>query len=185
MKSTTKILLGIFTFSLVACGGPSLEKYYVENQEKDNFIVMNIPSNILSGAASDKLSEKEKTALQRVEKANILAFPLTGENKATFEKEKDALENILNDDHYKLLMKFGSAGNEVRLMYLGDPESIDEMIVYGASDERGFGVARILGNDMNPGDILNILKSLDEDQLDMEGLGDFKAMLHKKDRDSL
>lgn len=185
MKPTVKIASILSAFLLVACGGPSLEKYYVDNQEKDNFVVMNIPSSMLVGDVSE-LSEKEKETLQKVEKANVLAFPLNEENKAVFEKEKAELETILKDEKYKLLMKFGSSDQQFKLMYVGAPESIDEMIVYGASEEMGFGVARILGDDMDPSGMIKLMKSLKDKnvEVNIEGLEEIKKAF-EKEHDSL
>lgn len=184
MKTTTKISILIFSVMMIACGQPSLEKYYVDHQEKDNFIVMNIPSSMFMETDS-KLSNEEKTTLKHVEKANILAFPLTKENKVTYEKEKAEVEEILKDEKYKLLMKIGGRDKQFKLMYLGDPNAIDEMIVYGSSDEAGFGVARILGDDMNPKAIIELVKSLGDKNLNIEGIENLKAMFDEQKNDSL
>lgn len=179
MKPTTKILFAIFSISLIACNGPSLEKYYVENQDQKDFIVMSIPSSGLIADAST-LSEKDRKTLNSIEKANILAFPVNNGNKTIYEKEKAELENILKDEKYKLLMKYGSEDGQFKLMYEGDPESIDEMIVFGSSDGTGFGVARILGNNMNPSDIMSLAKSLDSSNIDLEGIKDLHKIFDSK-----
>lgn len=184
MKTTTKISVLIFSIMLIACSEPSLEKYYVDHQEKDNFIVMNIPSSMFVETGSE-LSKEEKATLEQVEKANILAFPVTKENKVVFEKEKAKVEKILKDEKYKLLIKMGTPDKQFRLMYLGDPNAIDEMIVYGSSDEAGFGVARILGDDMNPKAIIELVKSLGDKNLNIEGMENLKAMFHEQKQDSL
>lgn len=185
MKTLAKTFTALSVFLLMACGGPSLEKYYVENQEKDNFVVVNVPSDVLIGDAS-KLSKEEKTTLKKIEKANVLAFPVNEKNKATFKKEKAELEKILKDEEYKLLMKFGSPEKEFKLMYTGDPEAIDEIIVYGSSEEAGFGVARILGNDMDLGAMMKLVKSLKEKnvELNIEGIEGLQTMFEKEE-DSL
>lgn len=184
MKTIVKIPALLCAVLLTACGGPSLEKYYVDNQEKENFVVVNVPSSMFLKDDSH-LSETNKETLHNIEKANVLAYPLTAENKATFEAEKTELENILKDEKYKLLMKFGGEDHQFRVMYLGDPEAIDEMIVYGASNEFGFGVARILGDNMNPTEIIKLVKSMDSADLDVSGLGNLKEIFQKHKQDSL
>ena len=183
MKATTKLLFGIFSLSLIACNGPSLEKYYVDHQEQDDFVVLNIPTSTLIADKSE-LSAEEIETLESMEKANILVFPLTDENKTVFEKEKADLENILKSEKYKLLMKFGSSDQQFKLMYEGDPESIDEMIVFGSSDEMGFGVARILGKNMNPGALVKLAKSLDSSSINVEEIQGLKNIFESK-KDSL
>ena len=172
-------------FLLIACGGPSLEKYYVENQENDNFVVLNIPADILISNDS-ALSEKEKASLESIEKANVLAFPLNAENKVVFEEEKTELEQILKNKKYKLLMKFGGSDQQFKLMYTGDSEAIDEMVVYGASKEMGFGVARILGDNMNPNGMIKLMKALknSDAEINLEGIEAFGEIFEQK-RDSL
>lgn len=175
MKTTAKISTFAVSLLLIACGKPSLEKYYVENQEKDNFVVVNIPAEMFFGNNQD-FSAEQKKALEHIEKANILAFPLTDENRADFEREKAEVEKILENKQYKLLMQFGSTGNQVKMMYTGDPESIDEMIVYGSSDEAGFGVARILGDNMNPGQMIKLVKSMKDNGKSLGGIEGMDAL---------
>lgn len=181
MKTTTKISALIFALAMIACGEPSLEKYYVNNQEKDNFVVLNIPSSMFVNTDT-VLSKKEKATLKSIEKANILVYPLTEGANTSFEKEKTKLGEILKDEKYTLLMKMGSSGKQFRLMYLGEPGSIDELIVYGYSDEIGFGVARILGDDMDPEAMIELAKSLkNSDNLNFEGIKGLEAVFPQKE----
>ncbi len=185
MNTTMKSLVAILFLSLIACDGPSLEKYYVNHENQDNFLVVNIPTSTLIGDTS-KLSAEQVETLQSMKKANILVYPLNDKNKSAFEKEKADLENILKNENYKLLMKFGSSDKQFRLMYEGDPESIDEMVVFGSSDEMGFGVARILGKNMNPGEIMNLMKSLDSTTINIDGMKKLKNIIRSKtEKDSL
>lgn len=185
MKNLTKVLMGTVAIALFSCNGPSLENYYVDNQEQDGFIVLNVPTSALISDTS-QFSAEEKQTFQSIEKANILVFPAKKENKEILKKKQDELEKILKDEDYKLLMKFGSADQQFKLMYEGDPESIDEMIVYGSSDEMGFGVARILGNNMNPGAIMKLAKSLDSTNINLDGMKNLKEIIHSKvEKDSL
>src|SRR5690554_3358587 len=128
---------------------PSLQEYYVESQSKDDFVILDIPSAIFLGADS-RLDEPTKKKLRSIEKANILAFPKNEKTDSIFGEEKNKVERIFKNEDYKLLMEFSHSDNRVKVMYVGETNSIDEMIFYGASEDYGFAVARILGNDMNP-----------------------------------
>lgn len=162
MKLKFNVILILTSLFLVSCGQPSLEKYYVDHQSEQNFIVLNIPSSIIVGDLKGLTAEQSKT-LSSIKKANILAFPLKNEaNKAKFDEEVTQVKEILASDEYKLIMKFNTTKGEFSVLYTGDPESIDEMIVFGASPKYGFGIARILGNNINPKSVIDLVKSLKE-----------------------
>ena len=174
MKTSFRFFAFAFAFALLACNNEtSLQKYYVENQSKEDFVVFNIPSALFLGT-NDELTEAEKEKLRSVKKANILAFPKADKTEPVFEAEKNKVEHILKNDKYKLLMQFASAGNKVQVMYTGETESIDEMIFFGASKDYGFAVARILGDDMDPQAIVDYIQNFNsessEDNLDSSQL---------------
>ncbi|MDR6300748.1 DUF4252 domain-containing protein [Mesonia maritima] len=168
MKNIIKIsLASAIAFLALACNSePSLQKYYVEKQENVNFVVIDVPSSLFLGSNSS-LNEEQQKALGSIEKANVLAFPITEKNKEEFEKEKETVDHIFKDEKYKLLFRMGSVGKGVRLMYLGEEDAIDEFILYGVHEEKGFAVARILGDDMNPGAIMKLMKSAGEGDIDV------------------
>lgn len=169
MKNTAKLTLIGLALMLVACTGPSLEKYYVSHQDQEGFVVLNIPASMFV-VSSDSLTAEQKSVLGQVDKANVLAFPVNDKNKDVYKTEIEQVQNILKSDQYKLLMQFDSSNKKFKVLYTGDPQSIDEMIVFGASDKDGFGIARILGDNMNPKAIMDMIKSLkDQDNLSLEG----------------
>ena len=47
------------------------------------------------------------------------------------------------------------------LYFTGEEDAIDEIVAFGYDSERGMGVARILGKDMNPQKIMELIKSMD------------------------
>ena len=64
-------------------------------------------------------------------------------------------------------MKMNFEGMNVNLYYTGKTDSIDELILFGYSKEVGVGIARVLGEDMNLG---NIMKMMEYIKLDPEML---------------
>ncbi|WP_121666692.1 DUF4252 domain-containing protein [Mesonia aquimarina] len=184
MKSIQKILLMcLLAFAAIACNTePSLQKYYVEKQNDANFIVIDVPASLFLGSNST-LSEEQQTALKSIEKANVLAFPISGDNQEIFEKEKENVDQIFTQKKYKLLFRMGSVAKGVRLMYLGEEDAIDEFILYGVHNEKGFAVARILGDDMNPGAIMKLMKSAGEGDIDvnMSAFDQLDDILEDKD----
>ena len=57
----------------------SLQEYYVDNSENPNFLVLDVPANILKLDETD-LNSGQREALQSLRKLNILAFMKTEKN---------------------------------------------------------------------------------------------------------
>ena len=60
--------------------------------------------------------------------------------------------------------------------FTGEDDAIDEIILYGFDEERGMGIARLLGDDMNPSDILNMMKSMEKGDVQLDGLSGITEM---------
>jgi len=97
-------------------------------------------------------------------------YPKTDENTATFEKESKQLSDILDNEEYKLLMTYNSNGMKVKSLYEGDKDSIDEIIIFGTSDQMGMGVARILGDKMNLSSVMKMMKELEKADINPAGM---------------
>lgn len=171
-KIILKIVLITFaaTAALTSCDSdPTLQSYIVNSVDKEGFISTSIPKTIL-GIDDNKFSEDAKKAYNSVSKVNILVYPKTDENTATFEKESAQLNNILKGKKYKTLMTHNQDGMKAKFLYQGDKDSIDEIIVFGTSDDMGMGVARILGNDMNLSGMMKMMKELEKTDMDPAGI---------------
>jgi len=101
---------------------------------------------------------------------NILAFKINEENKSKFDGERTKVKEILKDEKYQELMKFGSGKEGAAVYYVGKDDAIEEFVLYGSKDENGFAVVRILGNKMNPEDFMTLLSALQKSDIDMEQL---------------
>ncbi len=179
MKRTIfSLLLASF---LVACGGdPSLQEYYVDNQNNSEFLMLDVPASLLAGAGSS-LTPEQQEALETVRKVNLLAYPVKEGGREKYELERTEIENILRDEKYQQLMRFGGSGTGVQFYFVGDEDAIDEFIAYGSDNDRGFMVARILGNDMQVDQLFNLLESLKpEDVMNIPGVKDFGMSLAPK-----
>jgi len=171
-----KLIYKVVALSLVAIGlltscdnEESLQQYYVDHKESEGFFASSIPKTIV-GIDADKLSEESAKAYKSIDKISILALPLTDKNKATYTTETEKLDKIFKSEKYKLLMSHNSDGMKMKMMYDGSQEAIDEIIVYGNSPEMGLGIARILGDDMNMGSILNMMKELENQNINPTGI---------------
>lgn len=175
-----KILSAVsFGLLAMACNnGQSLQEYYVSNQENSDFMAVDIPASMFANTGS--LEPEQQKTMESIKKINVLAIPIKAENKEIIESEKTAISEILKDEKYQLLMKYGGSNARLEVYYTGDEEAVDEIIIYGFDENRGMGMARILGDDMNPSDILVLIKSLEKGDLDMEGLKGITTMFTEK-----
>lgn len=169
MKKAILILV-LLSLGLVSCNNETtLQEYYVENQNSNEFIAFDIPASLLTGDNS-KLNAEQKATIQTIKKVNLLGFPKKMENQAVYEEEKQKLAEILKSGKYKQLMRYGGGDKRAELYYMGEEDAIDELIVFGSDEEKGFGIARVTGDDMNPESLIRLLKSFDKGELDVQGL---------------
>ena len=156
---------------------PTLQKYYVKNTESPKFIALDLASSIIK---TDKISltETEKAALESFDKMNILAFRTDSTDITGYDKEIKEVKAILKDESYQQLMKAGSENDGAPIYFLGnDDEHFEEFVVLAGKKENGFAVVRVLGNDMNPTHIMNMLSLLQKSQVDMEQLKPLQQLM--------
>lgn len=173
-------IIALFGLLLTACQSePTLQKYFVENTEKKDFISLDVSPNILN-LDKAKLTAEQKTALESFDKMNILAFKVDSSNVEKYDAEREKINKILKDEKYQQLMKFGSGKDGASISYVGDDEHIDEFVLYANRKENGFAVVRILGKDMNPTNIVTMVSALQNANINMEQLKPLQEMLEKK-----
>ncbi|UGS20298.1 DUF4252 domain-containing protein [Flavobacterium cyclinae] len=169
MKQFLLLLLSVFF--VVSCNNkPTLQKYFVKKAESSQFITLDLSSDVLK---TDKvsLSNTEKEALQSFDKMNVLAFKSDSINTVGYENEIKEVKSILKDESYQQLMKIGSGNDGAAVYFVGnDDEHIDEFVFLAGKKENGFAVVRVLGNDMNPTHVMNMLQLLQKSKLDIDQL---------------
>lgn len=181
MKSFIKIIGFTFAtvFLLIACNNsPSLQKYYVDSKENSEFISVDLPSSIIQ-LKDTEVSEDIKNTLETIKKVNFLALQLTETNKELYNSEKEKVFAILKNPKYKQLMRMNMGKANVSVNYLGEEEAIDEVVIFGADNDKGFAVVRVIGENMNPSDIMKLTNEikLDGDSNQMQQLeGLFKSL---------
>ncbi|SFF26900.1 DUF4252 domain-containing protein [Flavobacterium xueshanense] len=176
MKMIYGIALIISLF-LISCNSePTLQKYFVENTENKNFVALDVSPDILN-VDKTKLSVAQIDALKSFDKMNVLAFRLNETNKAEFETERAKVDLILKDKKYQQLMKFGSGKEGASVSFVGTDEHIEEFVFYANKKENGFAVVRILGKDMNPTSVMNMISVLQQSNIDLEQLKPLQQLL--------
>ncbi|MCM5662867.1 DUF4252 domain-containing protein [Galbibacter mesophilus] len=178
IKNTIAFLL--LAVILVACGDgdPSLQEYFVTRGENPNFISLDIPSSILD-VNETSLDDKQKEAYESVRKLNVLAFKLNDANKSEYEAERNTVQDILKDEKYEELMVINSGKNKGVVKFLGDDDSIDEVILFGSDDEHGFALVRVLGKKMKPENMMTLVEAVEKGAVGTGGLeGQLKGIFN-------
>ncbi|MGH2667008.1 DUF4252 domain-containing protein [Flavobacterium sp.] len=155
---------------------PSLQKYFVENTENKDFIALDLTPKMLN-IKEEKLSVSQKEALASFEKINILGFKVNDKNKAEFKTERDKVTAILKDQKYQQLMKFGSGKGGAQISFVGEDEHIEEFVIFGNKEENGFAVVRVIGKDMNPTYIMEMMNVIQKSDINMEQLKPLQDLL--------
>ena len=180
MKKLTTLLSLVFLvlFASSCKNEQSLQSYLVDTSGKDGFYTGDLPvSSVLSPKAD--VSEEVKETIKSIKKINVAFLPKTADNTEDYELEKGKLKNIFKDNNtYKSLMSMKAKGMSVKIYYSGDTDSVDEIIAFGYGAEQGVGIARLLGENMNPSKIMETLSSMNFDE-DSSSLKQFSKMFNK------
>jgi hypothetical protein len=64
------------------------------------------------------------------------------------------------------LLRFGSNKKGIAVSYVGTDENIKEFIIYGKDETEGFGVVRIIGDNMKPEDAMNLMQLMQKSNTD-------------------
>lgn len=143
--------------ALTSCNyGETLQSYYVANQETPNFISIDIPVSFVS-IDDIELTDDQKDAYESMDKLNMLGYTLTDDNVEEYKAEITKVQLLLKDEKYQELFRGGnSSDGKVIIKYIGDDDSIDELIIFGNANDRGFAIIRVLGNNMEPAKIMQL-----------------------------
>ncbi|KAF2518465.1 DUF4252 domain-containing protein [Flavobacterium salilacus subsp. salilacus] len=172
-------IAGLLLVMLSSCDNkPSLQKYFVEKSQTKNFVALDIAPNFVD-TDSIKLSADEKAALQSLKKLNILIFENDSLNTQLYKTEQNNVKNLLKDEQYEELMRYGSNNEGVCIYAVGKDVHIDEFVLFMHRQDNGFGVVRLLGDDMNPNNIMTMMQLLQKGNLNLEQLEPLKDIMKK------
>jgi hypothetical protein len=176
LKKITLVVILIAT--LASCNqGLTLQTYYVDNELKPGFASLDIPTSFLD-LEEMNLSAEELEAYDSIDKLNMLAFIADSSNQEQFTQEVTKVQSILKTEKYGELMRGGSARDgKFSVKFLGDPESLDELILFGFRNEQGFAIVRVLGDDMNANQIVKLVSSIQKSNVEGEEIAKFFEFL--------
>ena len=171
MKKLTILFSFVFlvVFASSCKDEKSLQSYLVDTSGKEGYYTGDLPVSSVLSAKAD-VSEEVKETIKSVKKINVVFLKKTADNELDYEAEKATLKNIFKDNEdYKSLMSMKMKGMNVKLYYSGKTDAVDEIIAFGYSKEVGVGVARLLGENMNPSKIMAMLEDVKVDPSNIEG----------------
>lgn len=174
-RAIYSMLLSLFTAAtLVSCSnGPTLQTYFVDHQEAPNFISQDLPVSMLNMDKTD-FTEEQHEAFNSVKRLNFIAYKANENNAEELKTEIATVKEILKNKKYNDLIEFSDKGNKFVVKYIGTDEEADEVIIFGNSKELGFGVVRVLGNDMNPTKMGTLVATLDKADIDRSQFKDIQ-----------
>ena len=176
MISLIKNLAGMLLLAVIlqSCNqGQSLQHYYVDNQEQPNFISVDLPLSMLN-LDKEQLTQDQNDAYNSIQKLNMLAYKVKPDQQLEYETELAKVKAILDDSKYEELMRGGdSEVGDFSIRILGDEDDVEEFILFGNADDKGFAIVRILGKDMNPNKIMTLFSALDKATIDDAQISQF------------
>lgn len=180
MKKLTSIfgLVFLMVFASSCKNEASLQSYLVDTSGKEGFYTGDLPvSSVLTPKAD--VSEEIRETIKSIKKINVAFLPKTADNSVSYETEKAKLKTIFKSDSYKSLMSMKAKGMNVNVYYSGNTDAVDEVIAFGYGEKAGVGVARLLGDNMNPAMIINMMQNinLNADNIDLK---QFSAIFKEK-----
>lgn len=173
VKFITALVIGMLT--LASCSNDkSLQRYLVDKQSDDRYLKIDLATSLLQSDEAN-FTEEEQEILNTVKKVNVVAYPIKNGDIAEYQTEVARVNKIIGQEKYKTLTSMKSKDMKFTLKYMGEEKAIDEVIVFVNSDEKGFGVFRLLCDDMRPDQILKLTNSIQKGDLDvskLSGIGD-------------
>lgn len=163
----------ILVVTLQSCNqNLSLQTFYVDNELAPGYTSLDVPVSMLN-IDEEKLTPEQLEAYESVEKISMIAYVLESGNEDKMKEEYEVVKNILKDPKYEELMRGGnSTDGKFVVKCIGDGEDVDEFILLGNSNQTGFAVVRILGDDMNFQKLMNLTTVLDETNIEESQLRD-------------
>lgn len=178
MRSSIKIIItGLaLVVTLTSCNqGETLQSYYVANQETPDFMSVDLPTSFVR-IDKTNFTEEQKEAYKSIDKLNSLLFKANENNIERYEEELSKVKTILADEKYEELFRGSMADGKVIIKYIGDDNSIEELIIFATAKAQGFGIIRVLGDNMEPNKIITLgdaLKNANFEESELQEFANF------------
>ena len=170
------VLTILSAIMLLSCKNEaSIETYIVEHQDLPEYKAIDISAKIVDLSKAE-LTEEQQETLGALDKLNFLLYRAKKEDLESYKTELTKIRKVFKNENHNELMEFSSDGIKFEVSTIGNDETVDEVLVLANSSEFGFGLLRILGDDMNPEKMVALISKLqnaDVDGSQLEGIMDF------------
>ncbi len=153
----------------------SIQTYFVEHQELPNFTVIDLSPKMID-ISNVEFTEEQKKTYNSLEKINFLGYRVKEDNLEAYNKELENVQKIFKNGKYDELMEFKTDGIRFRINTEGTDDVVDEILVLASTEDKGFGVVRVLGDNMRPENMVKLIDDLqkaDVDKNQLKGIIDF------------
>jgi cellobiose phosphorylase len=164
MKNILSICL--LAIVLVSCQTKSLQSFMVDHKSDDNFISVDFSLRTFVDNFDD-LPEEQKELFEDINKVNFLAFRKNEANSTSYSDKKEELLGILSTEFKGNQLMSVNAEEGLMKMYADSVEDkAEEIIIFASSDDKGFMVFRLLGDDLNPSNFYKMMSMSDDMNFD-------------------
>jgi len=94
-----------------------------------------------------------------------LLIKLEGKERI-FTDELEKAKAIFKNEKYNELMEFSSNGMKFRVNTVGNNDTVDEFLVLASSSDLGFAILRVLGEDMEPERLYQLISAMQNADVD-------------------
>ncbi len=165
------ISLALTTGLFLACSNQqSIQEFIIQEQDKPEIWSLDLSTQLI--ADQNEVTEQiGQDLIKKVRKINLIALPLKDSIVKTslFDKysaDNQHIKEILKNDKYQELFRFGKVSQGFRVYSVGKGEQLDEIIIFGNDHDAGWMIIRILGDDMQPQDIVKAFQNMDLSETD-------------------
>lgn len=137
----------------------TLQKFMVENQERNDIIAFDISSDVLALKENSNNSENAEV-LKTIKNASIIAYQIDSTNKTSYNQDVEKLNQVLKNKKYNELMRMGKGQNGVKVYTIGDENALDEVILYAKDEKKGWAIVRVTGKNMSPDKIMSLMNDI-------------------------
>jgi hypothetical protein len=170
------VLTILSAIMLLSCKSEeSIQTYIVEHQDLPDYKAIDISAKIVDFSKAELTEEQEET-LGALEKLNFLLYRAKKDDLESYKTELAKVRKVFKNENHSELMEFSSNGTKFKVSAIGDDNTVDEILVLASSSEFGFGLLRVLGDDMNPEKMVGLISKLqnaDVDDSQLKGIMDF------------
>ena len=179
MKNLKYISLLLLAFVMLSSceTEDSIQQFYIDSESNNDYLMIDIPTSIVN--LPESATAEAKQAYNSIDKINLLAFKINETNKANYEKERAKVKAILKNPKYIEMLRVNSHRSKIVAKYIGTEDAIEELILFASNKEEGFGLARVLGNDMRPENMIKLLNNIKDIDKDSEVFGKLENFFKK------